>query len=184
MGRMGTVNRELLLLGLLRRQDMHGYQLSEFIARDLSACTDLKKPTAYFLLNKMAQEGWISQEKTQEGNRPPRHVYRITPQGEAAFQRLLRQSLAAFEPVYFAGDISLAFIEELPTDEAVTLLAARRQEMQSALSKLQEAPVHHGSLQLAIDHQRYHLENELAWLNRMIAGLHRETALPDPENQS
>ena len=45
---------KLLLLGILRRQEMHGYQLFEFIDRDLAACTNLKKPTAYYLLNRMA----------------------------------------------------------------------------------------------------------------------------------
>lgn len=54
------MERELLLLGLLRRQDLHGYRLMDFIENNLGACTDLKKPTVYFLLEKMANQGWIS----------------------------------------------------------------------------------------------------------------------------
>ena len=41
-------------------------------------CSDLKKPTAFFLLDKMAQNGWISWTEEQEGNRPPRRNYQIT----------------------------------------------------------------------------------------------------------
>ena len=81
------MDRKLLLLGLLRQQEMHGYQLYEFIERELSFCTDLKKPTAYYLLNKMAERGWIVEEQSQEGKRPPRKVFRLTAQGEAAYQR-------------------------------------------------------------------------------------------------
>ena len=73
------MERKLLLLGLLRQQEMHGYQLYEFVDRYLSTCTDMKKSTAYFLLNKMGQDDWIAEEVSQEGSRPPRRVYRLTP---------------------------------------------------------------------------------------------------------
>ncbi len=122
------MERELLLLGLLRQQDMHGYQLYEFIEQSLSACTDIKKSTAYYLLNKMAADGWITEEQVQEGNRPPRRVYSLTPTGEAEYQRLLRANLAEFYPIYFPGDIGLAFIDDLPDEEALALLKQRREK--------------------------------------------------------
>ena len=43
--------RELLLLGLLRRREMHGYQLSEFLDTHLGLFFHLKKATAYNLLD-------------------------------------------------------------------------------------------------------------------------------------
>lgn len=58
------MERKLLLLGILRQQEMHGYQLYEFIERDLAACTNLTKPTAYYLLNKMAEDNWIVEVPT------------------------------------------------------------------------------------------------------------------------
>ena len=75
------MERELLLLGFLRREQAHGYRLNEFIEREMTACTDIKKPTAYFLLDKMAKQGWITMRETREGNRPPRRVYRLTAKG-------------------------------------------------------------------------------------------------------
>lgn len=66
------MNRRLILLGVLRQQEMHGYQLLEFINNTLTTCTDIKKPTAYYLLKKMHEEGLISQETVQAGNRPDR----------------------------------------------------------------------------------------------------------------
>src|SRR5574338_1673097 len=111
------MNRELLLLGLLRQSEMHGYKIIEFIERDLAMCTDLKKPTAYFLLDKMAQNGWISWMEERDGNRPPRRIYQITPEGERLFQKMLRESLAHYEPVKFTDDIALALSEMLPDIE-------------------------------------------------------------------
>lgn len=170
------MSRELFLLGLLRHADMHGYQLNEFIARDLSTCTDIKKPTAYFLLRKMAEQGWICEAEDRQGNRPVRRVYSITPEGESAFHHLLRSSLAEYQPVAFNGDLSLAFITELPQSEALDLLQQRRIVMQQFLSDLQEIPPHEAGFKLVIEHQRHHLRSELDWLDQVITNL-RQSAI-------
>lgn len=162
------MERELLLLGLLRQQEMHGYQLYEFIERDLAVCTDIKKSTAYYLLNKMASDGWITEEQVQEGNRPLRRVFSLTPAGEAAYQRLLRGNLAEFKPVYFPGDIGLAFMDDLPVEEAIGLLAARRDKLSDQLQQVKSAPAHKGSLQRVIQHQIRHLGAEITWLDEIL----------------
>lgn len=163
------MDRELLLLGLLRRQEMHGYQLHEFINQNLASCVDLKKSTAYFLLDRMAEAGWMVESESQEGNRPPRRVYQLTPAGETAFQRLLRDNLAAHEPARFAGDIGLAFLDALPPAEARDCLLRRRAQLAADLEAAARIPEHAGSMQWVIDHLRHHLASELEWLDRVIA---------------
>lgn len=165
------MHRELLLLGLLRRKEMHGYELNEFIQRDLAACSDMKKPTAYFLLNKMAEQGWIVEESSQVGNRPPRRTYRLTAAGEAAFQRLLRQNLAAYQPPAFPEDTGLAFLEALSRAEAQELLEARRQVLLEQVAAAAAVPEHPGSLQWLVEHRQRHLRAELDWLDTLLARL-------------
>lgn len=148
---------------------MHGYQLHEFINRYLSSCTDLKKSTAYFLLAKMAERGWIEESETQDGNRPPRRIYKMTSAGEAVYQSALREQLAADIPTVFAGDVGLAFLDDLPTDEAEALLMKRRTAMLARLRALDTAPEHQGAWQLLLEHQRRHLEEELRWLDDVIS---------------
>src|SRR6478672_4606903 len=104
----------LLLLGLLRRARMHGYQLMEFIERNLSTCTDLKKPTAYLGLERLSKNGWVVEQEEREGKRPPRKVYTITPEGEAEFQRLLIINLGSYTASKFPQDMGLAFADALP----------------------------------------------------------------------
>lgn len=162
------MDRELLLLGLLRQMDMHGYRLAEFIERDLTICTDLKKPTAYFLLDKMVKQGWITQHQEQEGNRPPRRVYRITAEGETQFQRLLRENLATYTSATFVGDVGLAFVEALDQTEARTLLTQRRTALAADLEAARAVPKHAGSWQLLIEHRILHLESELRWLDEVL----------------
>lgn len=167
------MDEKLLLLGMLRQQQMHGYQLFEFIDRDMSACIDLKKPTAYYLLNRMAQDGWIEERQEQEGNRPPRKVYRLTQEGEAVFQRLLRENLAAYHAPGFADDVGLAFLDAVKPSEAQALLKQRHAAIGSVLVAAEQAPRHQGSLQWMIEHQIYHLKAELAWVEGLLALLEK-----------
>jgi DNA-binding PadR family transcriptional regulator len=162
------MEKKLLLLGLLRRQEMHGYQLNEFIDNNLALCTDLKKPTAYYLLDQMAKDGWISAETEQAGNRPQRKVYRLTEAGEAAFQRLLRENLAAYSPVNFPGDIGLAFLDWLTPAESLPLLEAQKAQVTARLDEIKSIPAHAGSLRLIFSHQVHHLQAELEWLEMVI----------------
>jgi DNA-binding PadR family transcriptional regulator len=162
---------KLLLLGLLRQQEMHGYQLYEFIEGGLAACTDLKKPAAYYLLGRMAQDGWLSESISREGNRPPRKVYRLTPEGEAAFQGLLRENLSAYRMPGLSGDIGLAFLDALAPGEALRLLDERRLALAGALAATHQTPIHPGSTQLIVDHQVHYLASELDWLDSLILRL-------------
>jgi len=162
------MERELLLLGLLQKEKMHGYQLHEFIDSFMQTCVDLKKSTAYYLLEKMAKEGYVTRTEEREGNRPTRRVYHLTEAGEARLITLLRQNLAAYLPAKFPGDTGLTFLDNLPTDEAVSLLQQRRHDLAEALAKIEKAPLHSGSLQFMIEHQQIHLKSELNWLDSVI----------------
>ena len=161
----------LLLLGLLRQASMHGYQLMEFIERNLSTCTDIKKPTAYLALDRLAQQGWVEEHEVREGKRPPRKVYTITTQGEAEFLRLLALNLATYTPAKFPHDLGLAFADALPPAEVARLLEQRRARLQGELAAARSAPAHAGALQLLVEHSVVHLESELAWLDRVIGAL-------------
>ncbi len=169
------MERELLLLGLLRRGDLHGYQLHEFIETNMSACVDLKKPTAYYLLEQMTERGWLRvSAELAEGRRPTRRLYTITEQGEEAYQRLLRENLAEAHTSLFPGNIGLAFLDDITSAEALTLLRQRYTALQSQLQALAQAPPHPDNFQYLIDHQKHHLHSELAWLERILADLERK----------
>lgn len=163
------MGRELLLLGLLRQARMYGYQLHAFLERDLATCTDLKKPTAYFLLDKMTKQGWITQAEEREGNRPPRRVYQVTAEGEQQFQRLLRDNLGGYSMSRFAGDVGLAFADALAPREVLDLLQQRRAALVADLAAAHAVPRHDGSIQFVVEHRIAHLEAEVRWLDDVMA---------------
>ncbi|HEY7357247.1 MAG TPA: PadR family transcriptional regulator [Ktedonobacterales bacterium] len=165
--------RELLLLGILRVQSQHGYQINEFIERNLSRLTDMKKPTAYALLERLSQAGYVEERGEQEGKRPPRKVYSITPSGERRFLDLLRANLTRAERMTFAGDVGLMFLDELPRAEALDLLGQRLAHLREQISAHEHAPRHaHGlGVDLALEHLLVLLRAEQDWLAATIQRL-------------
>ena len=162
------MERELLLLGLLRSHEMHGYQLNRLIDQHLGSSVHLKKPTTYRTLNKMTDNGWVSYRQEQEGNRPPRRVYAITAEGETAFQQLLRESLADYRAVDFLANVGLLFLDAIPADEALPPLQSRRAAVEDLLQTIHTHAEHHGGFELMLDHQMRHLSTELEWLDDII----------------
>jgi len=178
------MERELLLLGVLRQGEMHGYQLHDFIERNLAFCTDLKKPTAYMLLDKLQAQGWITMREERDGNRPYRRVYSLTLEGEATFQRLLRENLAAFDSAKTGSDVGLAFIDALPRTQALAQLQTRRGKIAAQVEAFGHVPEHAGSYQLLIDHQLAYLRSELAWLDNVIVRIGEKPALAPAPGRS
>jgi hypothetical protein len=87
---------------------------------------------------------------------------------------MLRQNLASYEMSQFNGDVGLAFLDEMPPAEALTLLQKRRDALHAHLTMTQAIPVHPGSLQLTVEHQVHHLKSELAWLDVVMARIRPE----------
>jgi DNA-binding PadR family transcriptional regulator len=162
------MDRQLLLLGLLLGEKMHGYQLNDYIEHTLGFCTDLKKSTAYYTLGKLEEEGYVRQEVEREGNRPRRRIYEVTPAGRDYFFELLRANLSHFSRTYYADDMGLAFMDQLPADEARSLLAQKRDQARAVLEHLRQVSAHEGSLGYVIEHNVAHLEIEVAWLDDLL----------------
>ncbi|RME63941.1 MAG: PadR family transcriptional regulator, partial [Caldilineae bacterium] len=120
-----------MLLGLLRVQAMHGYQLNQFLEEHMDFMPSIKPSTVYYGLERLAEEGLVITREEQAGNRPTRQIYEITPAGEAEFQRLLRENLRRYDPGESADDIGIAFLSALPAGEVYPWLAEKRAAIQA-----------------------------------------------------
>lgn len=162
--------RSLLLLGILMAQSAHGYQINDFIEKALIHITDMKKPTAYALLERMSRAGLVTVHSEQEGNRPPRKVYSITEQGRVEFLRLLRHNLTAIGSPVHKGDIALLFLDYLSPAEAADHLRVRLEHLRNQMDALQHASKHHhaSGIVRSIDHQILHTQLEMDWLTRVM----------------
>ena len=172
-----TDERKLLLLGLLRQVDMHGYMLNAHLGT--TTPISLKKPTAYNLLERMEQDGWVTHRDEPTGDRP-RRVYSVTGQGEQMFQDLLRQQLGVFTPSEFPGLVSMSFLDAVSAPEAIECLKRRRatiEEYRGSFtvekddSSASDEMHHSGSTYLMIEYTRRFLDLEIQFLNEVIGEL-------------
>jgi len=172
-----TDERKLLLLGLLRQANMHGYMLNAHLGT--TTPISLKKPTAYNLLERMEQDGWVTHRDEPTGDRP-RRVYSVTAHGEQMFQDLLRQQLGSFTPAEFPGLVSVGFLDTISAPEAIECLKRRRatiEEFRGSFnveqgdSSASDEMHHGGSTFLMIEYTRRYLDLEIQFLNEVIGEL-------------
>jgi DNA-binding PadR family transcriptional regulator len=130
------MERQLLLLGVLRAQKMHGYQLNDFLEKHYDFVTDLKPSTAYYLLDKLASDGYVQMHQEQVGNRPQRRVYEITPKGEIYFIELLRENLRSRDKPIYGDEVGLGFLDDLQPDEIRAYLDEKLVLLRSELDGL------------------------------------------------
>src|SRR5215469_11405067 len=123
----GNVHKMLLLLGLLRYgpmsgKDLHrlvqehgalsfamsGYDLHTMVRTHGALSTDLKKGNVYYLLDRLAADGYLN-VRTEPGARGPRGerlIYSLAGAGCERFEELLREVLRTDDPVHSGVDVA------------------------------------------------------------------------------
>ena len=78
----------LVLLGLLKQQDMYGYQLVQEMERQSLGALRMQEGALYPVLYKLQDAGYITAEKVLVGKRMTRVYYHLEPEGLAYLERL------------------------------------------------------------------------------------------------
>ena len=73
----------LLLLNLLSRGEMYGYEILQEAARRSANAFEFKEGTLYPVLRTLNAGGYLTSRVVPSYSGPPRRYYRITPEGRA-----------------------------------------------------------------------------------------------------
>src|SRR5215472_12573910 len=84
----GTLS--LLILSLLSRQSMYGYEMAATVQRDTEGTFTWREGSLYPSLHKLEADGLIVGEWEEKETGRKRRYYRITPKGRAALKQKLR----------------------------------------------------------------------------------------------
>ena len=76
----------LLILSLLKNEDMYGYQMVAELARRSDETFFLKEGTLYPLLHTLEKQGWVRSYAQQTPSGRERKYYRLTDEGRAQLQ--------------------------------------------------------------------------------------------------
>ncbi|MBN1876613.1 MAG: PadR family transcriptional regulator [Anaerolineae bacterium] len=105
---------EWSLLGFLAERPMHGYEIHQRLsaaalseATGLSVVWHIKQSQLYAILARLEEREYITYTLEPQETRPPRKVYTLTPDGEAAFQSWMST------PVERGRDFRLEFLAKV-----------------------------------------------------------------------
>ena len=170
--------KKLLLLGLLRGQNLHGYGLVDYLKTHSTSGAAIGKSNAYRLLKSLEYGGCVVSSVEREGNRPERNVYKVTPAGEALFQELMLESLSIDATADQPGVAVLNFLGEVDPRRAAVELEKRRRSVMIRYEELKQLPEDVLHLHPAMDLNLKHLEVELEWLNAKLEELRSQASDP------
>ena len=187
----------LFVLGILAKSGpMHGHQIRRAAHVDRTDLWSGVKPGAlYGALHRMELEGVVSAVRTeQEGKRPARTVYEITPAGTAELDAHLTEALRTVHLPPDPIDLALQNVQDVPEDQVRAYIEDRGGELAVLLSAwhhLRDAALPHlnGFGRLSFRHTELRLLAEMEWhrevLDNMSKALAEEaTMYPPAERRS
>ena len=166
-----TMEKRLLLLGILLSHDVHGYELAELFKHSVGIPIEIKKPNAYRLLGALEKDGLITHTEEQVGNRPTRRVYSITEAGKKEFMRLLRANIATYAEPEFPAMVGIDFASFLPAEEAVELLKTRLARVTEKAQAFDAIPAEIFEAHPTTAYLKDFYSQEVNWLKEFIVRL-------------
>jgi DNA-binding PadR family transcriptional regulator len=116
---------EILILGLLHRKPMHGYEIKLSVEK-ITGVNSVTNSQLYPTLARFIEAGFISKEVVPQEKKPDRHLYSITAHGECG----LREMLIDVTPALLFRDrefyARVACFSLLSSEERVAILAMRK----------------------------------------------------------
>lgn len=174
---------ELAILGLLKERSMHGYQLSKRLTDALGGFWRVSYGSLYPTLKRLEREGAVEQvfDEVAVGRR--KNVYRITEKGERLFLELLEEAGHDTSTEENRFRVRLAFFKYLAPDARIRLLERRRAHLEERLSTIKTSLAstreRFDTYTLSLmQHGRETTEQDIAWLDGLIAAERRQTTSP------
>jgi DNA-binding PadR family transcriptional regulator len=172
---------DLAVLGLLKDRAMHGYELRKQLGAMLGPLWQVSWGSLYPTLRRLARAGAVeidqarsrttrSSKQSLGGRR--RTVYRITPEGERMFSRLLEEEdVPVVDSERFS--LELAFFRYLRPETRVTVLERRRAHLQEKLAQFRANLRNYrermdGYALLLQRHDMAATESDIAWIDELI----------------
>jgi DNA-binding PadR family transcriptional regulator len=188
---------ELAILGLLKEQELHGYELKKRLTAALGPFSSVSFGSLYPALARLEQAGAVEAVEASAGGAPvpmtgslsgeaaafrarraarrggrARKAYRITDRGQRLFEELLEAESGADDDRAF--HLKLAFCRYLPPEARLGLFERRRAQLVERLARARNA-IRSGRERMdayttsLMEHGTEITERDISWLDGLIA---------------
>jgi DNA-binding PadR family transcriptional regulator len=200
---------ELAILGLLKEQPLHGYELKKRLGETLGSLWGISYGSLYPALRRLEHDGSIEivepdtvaapmpatgsldgdlaaarLRRPVKASRRTRKAYRLTERGDARLsQLLLDDDTAGDDERTFA--LKLAFCRHLDADARLELLTRRRSALADRLARARRTSPGRGDryTRSLFEHRTQSTQRDLEWVDALIVAEGRDDA-STPTNPS
>ncbi len=126
----------LMVLGLLKRKPMHGYEMQQSLQQSKAdQWADILPGSIYYALKQMQKEGLVKVSAHESTGQRGKAVYEITEAGVEELHRLLQEAwsvskLSLPTTLYTA----LSFLDELPLENILEAIENQMVELENKLN--------------------------------------------------
>ncbi len=199
---------ELAILGLLKEQELHGYELKKRLSDTLGFASGVSFGSLYPALARLEAAGAVKAVEAKAAVTTPipltgslsgelaafrarkgvvrgsrgKKVYGITDLGDGLFEELLATESQSNEDDRLFN-MRLAFARHLPPDARLGMLERRRAHLveRSVQIRARLKAVRDGYALSLIEHDREAAEHDLSWIDRLIASERAGAHASDPQ---
>jgi DNA-binding PadR family transcriptional regulator len=170
---------ELAILGLLKEQELHGYELKKRLAETVGSGTGVSFGSLYPALARLEKAGAVRIVPVHDAAGDParggrgKKVYATTERGEQLFGELLAADAGSSEDER-SFNLRLAFARHLSRDARIGMLERRRAYLLERLARTRSV-IRHGwgrfdaYSRSLVEHGNETTERDISWLDRLIA---------------
>jgi len=176
---------ELAILGSLKEQPMHGYQLQRELSEQLGGLWKVSYGSLYPSLRRLERDGAISSEPGTGAGGRRKTVYTIAEEGERLFLELLQEPPQEGQTEDARFRMRVAFFRYLPPETRVRLLERRRQALHDRLAEitahLRDPGTTDDYQRALLEHARAGTQADITWLTDLIHTERQKYEITAPE---
>jgi DNA-binding PadR family transcriptional regulator len=129
---------ELVVLGLLNQEPMHGYQLyHEIENRNMETWAQVNLASIYNTLDRLRKEKMVEAKKEKPGKMPEREVFHITTRGRKKLSSLVEEAISDSRMSENNFCVGVAFLFGLSQKKALESLETRKKNLKKIEEHLQ-----------------------------------------------
>lgn len=126
------LGRELLVLGILRRQPLSAYAVDKAVRDHSPLYRLMNRGNVYHLLNRLSESSFLQRRSvvSKRGPSATKAVYALSVAGEKRFTELLERVMLDAQSPESSLEIALVLLGQLPRSRGVALLRERDRELE------------------------------------------------------
>jgi PadR family transcriptional regulator AphA len=158
--------QEYVILGILMKQDRHGYDIHNLLSSGLGRAWYAGISQVYALLKRLEVAEKVVSAVEHQDNRPARHVYSITPKGREAFLQWVHTPLERMRDLRLEFLAKLFFIRALKLSGSDEMIKKQMDIFQKQLRDItqQDKDCHEAFERLVLRFRVGQIEAVLSWL--------------------